>query len=201
MTNPRSATRLAHGVAALALLACTSALPAEAQTTKTPIKHVIVLFQENISFDHYFATYPMAMNLPASAAFHAAPGTPTVNGLTEALLTHNPNKANPVRLLAAAGGDLRHGSRLHAGAAGLRRRADGQVHRIHVALCRREGLRRQCGDGLFRRQYGDGAVELRPAFRPQRQFLRHEFRPLEPWRHQSRLRQYPRRRAGGYEAG
>ena len=66
MTNPRPAARLAHGVAALALLACASALPAEAQTTKTPIKHVIVLFQENISFDHYFATYPMAMNLPES---------------------------------------------------------------------------------------------------------------------------------------
>jgi len=98
MTNPRLAARLAQGVAALALLACTSALPAEAQTTRTPIKHVIVLFQENISFDHYFATYPLAMNLAGERAFHAVPGTPTVNGLTEALLTHNPNKANPVRL-------------------------------------------------------------------------------------------------------
>ena len=59
---------------------------------------MIVLFQENISFDHYFATYPNAMNLAGERAFQAAPGTPTVNGLTEALLTHNPNKANPVRL-------------------------------------------------------------------------------------------------------
>jgi phospholipase C len=98
MTNPRPAARLAHGVAALALLACAGALPADAQSTKTPIKHVIVLFQENISFDHYFATYPMAMNLSGERAFNAAPGTPTVNGLTEALLTHNPNKVNPVRL-------------------------------------------------------------------------------------------------------
>jgi len=73
MTNPRSAARLAYGVAALALLAFTSALPAEAQTTKTPIKHVIVLFQENISFDHYFATYPTAMNLAGERAFHAPP--------------------------------------------------------------------------------------------------------------------------------
>ena len=24
----------------------------------TPIKHVVVIFQENVSFDHYFATYP-----------------------------------------------------------------------------------------------------------------------------------------------
>jgi phospholipase C len=26
--------------------------------TRTPIKHVVVIFQENSSFDHYFGTYP-----------------------------------------------------------------------------------------------------------------------------------------------
>src|SRR6478736_994448 len=31
-------------------------------TTTTPIKHVVVLFDENISFDHYFGTYPYAAN-------------------------------------------------------------------------------------------------------------------------------------------
>ncbi len=31
--------------------------------TATPIKHLVVIFQENISFDHYFATYPNARNL------------------------------------------------------------------------------------------------------------------------------------------
>ena len=30
--------------------------------TKTPIKHVVVIFGENISFDHYFGTYPLAAN-------------------------------------------------------------------------------------------------------------------------------------------
>ena len=30
--------------------------------TTTPIKHVVVIFQENVSFDHYFATYPLAAN-------------------------------------------------------------------------------------------------------------------------------------------
>ena len=35
--------------------------------TATPIKHVIVLFQENISFDHYLGTYPNALNAPASS--------------------------------------------------------------------------------------------------------------------------------------
>ncbi len=32
--------------------------------TATPIKHLVVIFQENISFDHYFGTYPAAKNLP-----------------------------------------------------------------------------------------------------------------------------------------
>ncbi|HWX07463.1 MAG TPA: alkaline phosphatase family protein, partial [Bradyrhizobium sp.] len=32
-------------------------------STATPIKHLVVIFQENVSFDHYFGTYPNAMNL------------------------------------------------------------------------------------------------------------------------------------------
>lgn len=54
--------------------------------TTTPIRHVVIIFDENISFDHYFGTYPYAANPPGEPQFHAAPGTPTVNGLTEALL-------------------------------------------------------------------------------------------------------------------
>ncbi len=30
--------------------------------TATPIKHVVVIFDENISYDHYFGTYPYAAN-------------------------------------------------------------------------------------------------------------------------------------------
>ncbi|WP_415200379.1 phospholipase C [Silvibacterium sp.] len=62
--------------------------------TATPIKHVVVIFGENISFDHYFATYPNATNPKGEPAFYAAAGTPTVNGLTGALLTSNPNALN-----------------------------------------------------------------------------------------------------------
>ncbi len=64
----------------------------------TPIKHLVVIFGENVSFDHYFGTYPHATNPAGEPAFHAAPGTPTVNGLSGALLTNNPNGANPQRL-------------------------------------------------------------------------------------------------------
>ena len=75
--------------------------------TATPIKHLVVIFDENVSFDHYFGTYPYAANPPGEPAFHAEPGTPTVNGLynsvgpsgpTGPLLTSNPNGSNPLRL-------------------------------------------------------------------------------------------------------
>jgi phospholipase C len=58
-----------------------------------------VIFQENISFDHYFGTYPKAANT-SGQPFHAARGTPRVNNLLDTpgaggsgnLLTNNPNK-------------------------------------------------------------------------------------------------------------
>ncbi len=66
--------------------------------TTTPICHVVVIFQENVSFDHYFGTYPNATNPKGEPQFLALPGTPSVNGLTPALLTSNPNLFNPSRL-------------------------------------------------------------------------------------------------------
>jgi phospholipase C len=58
----------------------------------------VVIFQENVSFDHYFATYPYATNPAGEPAFQAAKNTPSVNGLGTALLQDNPNLANPQRL-------------------------------------------------------------------------------------------------------
>jgi len=71
--------------------------------TATPIQHLVVIFQENVSFDHYFATYPNAANTKNEPAFYARPGTPTVNGLTGALLTDNPNANNPGNIVPMAG--------------------------------------------------------------------------------------------------
>jgi phospholipase C len=65
--------------------------------TATPIHHVVVIYQENVSFDHYFGTYPHAANTDGQP-FTAKPDTPTIDGLTPELLTHNPNKAQPTRL-------------------------------------------------------------------------------------------------------
>jgi phospholipase C len=63
-----------------------------------PIRHLVVIFQENVSFDHYFATYPNAMNTDGPT-FTPRAGTPLVNGLfTGGLLDHNPNSVQPFRL-------------------------------------------------------------------------------------------------------
>jgi phospholipase C len=88
-----------------------SSAPEEAVATTTPIKHVVVIFQENESFDHYFGTYPNAANGPGEPAFTAAANTPTVNGLSPALLGANPNADNPRRLQRseAATCDMDHG--------------------------------------------------------------------------------------------
>jgi phospholipase C len=75
--------------------------------TTTPIKHLVVIFGENVSFDHYFATYPNAENNPGEQEFTAKKNTPSVNGLGGALLNLNPNllntqngtgATNPIRL-------------------------------------------------------------------------------------------------------
>ncbi|MGA7911676.1 MAG: alkaline phosphatase family protein [Candidatus Dormiibacterota bacterium] len=84
--------------------------PATAAITTTPIKHLVVIFQENVSFDHYFGTYPIAANTSGQPfdAKHIA----SVNNLADTagaggvgtLLTNNPNRdaggnqVNPRRL-------------------------------------------------------------------------------------------------------
>src|SRR5215210_6208330 len=89
--------RLRLALALVGAACLVGALPAGAATT-TPIGHLVVIYDENISFDHYFATYPNALNGAGEPAFTAKPGTPAVNGLSGALLTANPNSSNPFRL-------------------------------------------------------------------------------------------------------
>src|SRR5271168_326779 len=96
-------------VLSFALLTGTFSVPVQAgqsrgqkkdYDTATPIKHLVVIFDENNSFDHYFGTYPYAAN-PAGAGeppFYAAPDTPPVNGLLGPLTLSNPNEFAPFRL-------------------------------------------------------------------------------------------------------
>jgi phospholipase C len=73
--------------------------PAESYPTQTPIKHLVVIFNENVSFDHYFATYPNATNPASEPKWTPKANTPTVNNLLSGgLLTENPNSVQPFRL-------------------------------------------------------------------------------------------------------
>ena len=88
------------------LLVHPPAAQAQSASPITPIQHVVVIFQENVSFDHYFATYPNATNPQGQPVFKASAGTPSVNGLSGALMSNNPNlntangagASNPFRL-------------------------------------------------------------------------------------------------------
>jgi phospholipase C len=105
-----AARRRSIGAAAVALFAgvalCGTTAPAFAASdnsdnTATPIKHVVVIFDENISFDHYFGTYPNAANTDGTT-FTAASGTPKADTLeTAGLLAANPNQYAPKRLSQA----------------------------------------------------------------------------------------------------
>jgi phospholipase C len=95
-------------------------LPAAREPTATPIKHLVVIFDENVSFDHYFATYPRAANPSGEPRFPPSRTTARVNNLLGGeLLTHNPNlnprngrgATNPFRLdrAQASTADQNHG--------------------------------------------------------------------------------------------
>jgi phospholipase C len=66
--------------------------------TATPIKHVVVIYQENVSFDHYFGTYLRGAKTPGLPVLPPL-GKHRVNGLANTpglggngnLLTNNPN--------------------------------------------------------------------------------------------------------------
>ncbi len=86
-------------VSMLTAFTLTAALPpvsfGQQEETTTPIKHVVVIFDENVSFDHYFATYPHATNPKGVPAFKAKDDTPRVNNLLAGgLLDETPTPLN-----------------------------------------------------------------------------------------------------------
>ncbi|MEU6221191.1 alkaline phosphatase family protein [Streptomyces sp. NPDC047022] len=106
--NPGARTRRGLLAALAAVTVLGSAVPAAAtgrdgrhgpERTETPVKHLVVIFDENVSFDHYFGTYPVAANTDGTP-FHASPRTPkSIDTLSRAgLLTNNPNQYAPRRL-------------------------------------------------------------------------------------------------------
>ena len=190
-----------------------------ATSTNTPIKHVVVIFQENVSFDHYFGTYPNAANTDGQQ-FNARPGTPAVDGLLPAtnpslpaslqhssnLTTTNPNADLPQRLDSSPDRcrrqprrsvDLRPGSQLFRRAAVVRRIQDGPVRAErrqrwrHITV--RNAVHRGHRDGLLRRQHHHGPLELRPAVCDGRQLLQPDVRTVLAGRDQPGLRRHGQR--------
>src|SRR5579884_1023701 len=116
-------SRLARMAAAATAVAAPAVVlgpgTARAASPTTPIQHVVVIFQENVSFDHYFGTYPLATNT-SGWAFTPSPGTPAVDGLLPAtgaslppamrhggnLTTSNPNGVLPHRYDPSSPADL-----------------------------------------------------------------------------------------------
>ncbi len=186
--------------------------PADSLGTKTPVKHLVVIFQENVSFDHYFATYPIAANPPGEPAFKALPNTPGLPGqgaidtlASAGLLTNNPNKTNPANgadaadpfrldITQAATADQNHGYTAEQAAydnfaMDLFPRFTGVASKGGAGAFAYQGP----GDGLLRRQHRHRALELRAAFRDERQFVRHDLRAFDAGRAQSRFRPDERR--------
>jgi phospholipase C len=106
----RRLTRVGALLGAATLATAGGAVPASAASgghghsgahTATPIRHVVVIYDENVSFDHYFATYPKAANTDGTT-FTAARHTPKAdNLLNSGLLTKNPNLYAPKRLASS----------------------------------------------------------------------------------------------------
>jgi len=91
------AAAILRGLLAACVLPCLCMAAEPAAAVRTPIRHLIVIYQENVSFDHYFATYPHAANLEGERPFPAI-RAPSVNGLSGPLLARNPNSRPPFRL-------------------------------------------------------------------------------------------------------
>jgi phospholipase C len=94
--------------------------------TATPIKHLVVIFQENVSFDHYFGTYPDADGGDGQP-FAARPGTPAVDGLTPATDTSIPAPLRHMTDLTASNPNSALPKRLDSSATGLPGSAGGQL--------------------------------------------------------------------------
>jgi len=114
LTRARRFVRIATAAAAAGTIITPISMHARRDDeANKPIRHVVVIFQENVSYDHYFATYPFASGADGSP-FTAQPGTPLGNGLFELrhvvkgrriVLLHgirNKGRAIPSRDLATA---------------------------------------------------------------------------------------------------
>ncbi len=87
----------AGGLAAVVPVLAACAGSTSAQPTypvKTPIKHIIVIMQENRSFDSYFGTFPGADGLPRNTSGHFTTCSPDPKTLQCVYPYHDPSDKN-----------------------------------------------------------------------------------------------------------
>jgi hypothetical protein len=197
--------RIALGAAGLCLIGQAFMPPAIAAEPATPIEHLVVIFQENVSFDHYFATYPVALNPAGEPPFAAAAGTPSTNGLgtlvsgqpSGVLLTDNPNAnnpgngtnaINPFRLdrsqASTCDQDHSYGDEQKAFDQGLMDMFPGSVGAGGSSFCNASfayGKGKGLVMGYFDGNTVTALMELRTEFRDERQFLWHDLRAVDAW--------------------
>jgi phospholipase C len=189
--------------------------------TKSPIKHLVVIFQENRSFDHYFGTYPKALNPAGEPAFTAAKNTPIPNNYVSnpTLLTANPNFTNSGAAPTGNGANAANPFRLDRTQANtasenhnytpeqlafdhgkldlvpLEVGSDSISGTTNTTAASWLACLQYPGpdDGLFRRQHRHRILELRPEFRNERQFLGRYLWSVDPRRARNVLGQYQRR--------
>ena len=193
-------------MAATVMLACLAitAPIALAQDTTTPIKHLVIIFQENESFDHYFGSYPKAKNSPGEPRFVGREDPPPhLSMVSTADCSFKIQTEPPPRrsgLTVAKIHHLRSVPQLHPGTTSIRRRTHGQVSSIHRQSVQRSNLSQPCAiryrrrDGILRRQYGYRALELRSGLCDERQLPWHEFWSIRCWRREFGLRHDRQRR-------
>lgn len=83
--------------------------PAKPKTVAMPLKHFVYIIQENISFDHYFGTYPGANGIPKGVKFAYSPGgTPEVAPfhLSQTHIPHDLNHSWQANHVSADGGKM-----------------------------------------------------------------------------------------------
>ena len=74
-----------------------------------PLKHFVYIIQENITFDHYFGTFPGANGIPKGAKFAYQPGqatTETPFHLHQTAIPHDLNHSWQAAHVAANGGKM-----------------------------------------------------------------------------------------------
>ena len=99
----------ALGVAALGVAAAPPTPGTAPKPVPMPIKHFVYIIQENISFDHYFGTYPGANGIPKGVKFAYRPGQPaevTPFHLTATHIPHDLNHSWQAAHVSADGGKM-----------------------------------------------------------------------------------------------